>query len=292
MAKRTSEALAEAVEYFQQAIELDPEFALAYVGLADSYLLQAVYSGLPSDEMLPKVEAAIDKALELDNRLGAAYATLGFIKEAKFDLEDAEVAFKRALELNPNYATAHHWYGMFLRNNLGRSEEALARFRKAQELDPLSAFINMAVGLALRSLGRFDEELAQYEKVIENDPTIASAYDLIGDSFRTVSGQLDGAAAWYSKAVALDPGNPNFPASLGFVYLDLGDIRHAEDWISRSMELGPESSLPNAIMMFLHVYRGEEAEAVDYARKALTIFPRLSQRFPGWDGKGTGSRMF
>ena len=195
MAKRTTGALAEAVDYFRQAIELDPDFALAYIGLADSYLLQAAYSGLPNDEMFPKVKTAIDKALELDDQLGEAYATLGAFQGHKHDPAAAEVAFKRALELNPNYATAHHWYGGLL-GDLGRDEESLARYRKAQELDPLSAVINMGVGNALRRLGRFDEELAQYEKVIEIDPAFPRAYEFIGDIHWAVLGQLDDAAAW------------------------------------------------------------------------------------------------
>ncbi len=272
MAKRTSRALAEAVEYFQQAIELDPDFALAYVGLADSYQLQVIVSGLPQKEMFSKVEPAIDKALELDDQLGEVYTTLGFFQDRKRDLAAAEVAFKRALELNPNYATAHHWYGSLLAR-LGRSEEALARLRKAQELDPLSAIINMAVGYRLGSLGRFDEELAQYKKVIEIDPAFPRAYEMIGDIYWVVSGQLDEAVAWYRQAFALDPGNPNFSGSLGLLYLHLGDDRHAEDWINRSMALGSETRFPNETMMWLHVYRGEDAEALDLARKVLTINP-------------------
>jgi len=189
MAKRTTGALAEAVEHFQQAIELDPDFALAYVGLADSYLLQTAYSWLPilNDEMLPKVEAAIDKALELDDQLGEVYATLGQFQRIKRDPAAAEVAYKRALELNPNYATAHHWYGLLL-GRLGRDEEALARLRKARELDPLSAIINFSVGAAHQQSGRFDEALAQYKKVIEIDPAFAIAYVGIGNFYWSVSG--------------------------------------------------------------------------------------------------------
>jgi len=176
LATRTSEAYINAVDLFQRAIELDPEFALAYVGLADTYTLQALYAGFSQEEMSAKSELAINKALELDEQLGEVYATLGlFQDQQKRDLAAAETAYKRALELNPNYATAHHWYSVLL-NNLGRSKEALARIRKAQELDPLSAIINQAVGNVLGSLGRFDEALAQFEKVIEIDPAFPPAY--------------------------------------------------------------------------------------------------------------------
>jgi len=273
MATRTSVGYINAVDLFQRAIELDPDFALAYVGLADTYTLQALYAGFPQEEMSARSELVINKALELDDQLGEVYATLGlFQDQQKRDLAAAETAYKRALELNPNYATAHHWYSILL-NNLGRSKEALARIRKAQELDPLSAIINQSVGNVLGNLGRFDEALAQYEKVIEIDPAFPPAYWGIGNIYWRVSGQLDEAAAWIRKAIALDPGNPNYPASLGLVYLQLGDVRHAEDWINRSMELGSESFWPNATMRALHEYRGEDAEALDFARKVLTINP-------------------
>ena len=272
LAKRTSMASAEAVEYFQQAIALDPDFALAYVGLADSYNLQASYGGLPPDEMFPKMDAALDKALELDDQLGEAYASLGALKWQQFDLESAEEAFKRAIDQTPNYATAHQWYGGFLIET-GRADEALVRFRKARELDPLSAIINDAVGIALERLGRFDEALAQYKKVIELDPAFPRAYYTIGSAYWRVFGQLDEAVAWYRKAIALDHGNPFGPAMLGSIYLDLGDEQQAERWINRSMELAPESFWPNVTMEFLHVYRGEKAEALRYARKVLPLDP-------------------
>ena len=272
-AKRTSGALAEAVEYFQQAIELDPDFALAYVGLADSYNMQTGYSGLPRVEQLPKVEAAIDKALELDDQLGEAYATLGMVHRQKRDPAAAEVAFKRALELNPNYATAHLWYAALLSSSLDRPEEGLARIRKAQQLDPLSAVINANVAGSFFALGRFDEALAQNKKVIEIDPAYPGAYYAIALNYWAVLGQNDDAVAWFRKAIALDAGRPHGHAQLGYTYLELGDVLQAEHWINRSMELAPESWSPNFIMQFLHVYRGEEDEALVYARKVLTMNP-------------------
>jgi tetratricopeptide (TPR) repeat protein len=270
MAKQTTGALTEAVDYFQQAIELDPDFALAYVGLADSYHMQTTYSGLPYDEMLPKVEAAINKTLEIDDQLGEVYATLGVFHRKKRDYAAAEIASKRALELSPNYATAHHWYAILL-DRVGRQEEALVRIRRAQELDPLSATINAYVGGMLRKLGRFDEALAQYKKVIEIDPAFPGAYRSVGGIYWD-SGQLDEAAAWYRKAIALDPGNVPGLALLGLIYLDLGDDREAEFWIKRSLQLGPESFWTNQAMAFLSWYRGQEAEALEYVRKRPAIY--------------------
>jgi TolB-like protein/DNA-binding winged helix-turn-helix (wHTH) protein/Tfp pilus assembly protein PilF len=270
MAKRTTGALTESVDYFQQAIELDSDFALAYVGLADSYLLQIQMSGLTSDEMFPKVEAAIDRALELDDQLGEVHVTLGRLQWVKRDFAAAEMAFKRALELNPNYANAHFLYAIFLRR-VGRPEEALARIRKAQQLDPLSAMINMSVGSALRDVGLSDEALAQYKKAIEIDPAFAGAYRGIARIYYGVSGQLDEAAAWYRKAIALDPGHGGGLAELGFLYLDLGDEQQAERWISRSIELAPERPSSIVSMTLLNWYLGQDADALDYERKALAI---------------------
>ena len=136
MEKRTSAALAEAVDDFNRAIELDPNFALAYVGLADTYHLQFDYSGLPPDETLAKAQVAADKALALDDRLAEAYASLGGIEYHGNDYKAAEAAYTRALDLNPNYITTYHWYSILLGGPLERPGEAFELIKKAAELDP------------------------------------------------------------------------------------------------------------------------------------------------------------
>jgi TolB-like protein/Tfp pilus assembly protein PilF len=272
MAKRTVGSLAEAIGYFQQATELDPEFALAWVGLADSYSLHRLYASLPLDEMLPKKEAAIDKALELDDSLGEAYASLATLLWQKDDLAAAEVAFKRALELNPNYATAHQWYGSLL-GNLGRREEGLAQKRKAQALDPLSAVINHDVGLTLEILGRFDEALAQYRIVIEIDPAFPNPYEGTARIYWQALGQLDEAVVWFRKSAALDSAQASAPIMLAMIYLDLGNSAQAEFWFNRVLKLAPGPYWPNAVNEILHYYRGEEAKAFDSGRELLKIDP-------------------
>jgi superkiller protein 3 len=182
--------------------------------------------------------------------------------------------YRRALELNPNYATAYYWYGGLLGSYLGRYEEALALHRKAAELDPLSAGIITSVGFDLAHLGRFDESLARYQRAIEVDPGYAQAYYTIGIHYWFVLGQLDEAVAWFTKAISLDPGNPFYSAVLGWLFLDLGDPGKAEYWIERSIELGPESLWANLVMQLLHLYLGDEATALDYARKSHANFPR------------------
>ncbi len=273
LARETTEALVEAVDYFQQAIELDPNFALAYVGLADSYGWQVFFGSLAPEEGLASAQAAADKALALDDQLGEVYNSLAGIKEERKDFEGAEAMYRRALELNPNYATAYYWHGSLLGTYLGRPEEALALHRKAAELDPLSASIISGVGDGLASLGRFDEALARYQRAIEVDPGYASAYISIGSHYWDVLGYLDEAVVWYAKGISLDPGNPRKSALLGWLFLDLGDFDRAESWIERSLELGPESFWPNFAMHTLHLYRGDEAAALDYARRAFALNP-------------------
>jgi tetratricopeptide (TPR) repeat protein len=275
IAEETAASLAEAIDYFEQAIELDPTFALAYVGLAYGYSWQFWRGGLPPEKALAKAQAAADKALDLDDRLGEAYSALAGIKQARFDFEGAEATFQRALELNPNDATAYYWYGDLLGSALGRAEEALVLHRKALALDPFSVGIMNSIANDLESLGRFDEALAGYEKALEVDPNFAESYFNVGYFHLTVSGRLDDAVVWARKGIALDLGNPQYPAILGFIFLNLGDPSKAEFWINRSIKLGPENSIPNFAMHALHLYRGDEAAALDYARRTVAADPNF-----------------
>ena len=173
------------------------------------------------------------------------------------------------MELNPNYVTAYQWYGGLLLGRSGRHAEALERFKKAAELDPRSPIILQFVGHGYARVGRFDESLAWYRKSIEIDPDFASGYQWIGFHYWTAKGQLDEAVRWLRKSVSVDPGNPNYIASLGWLFLDLGDLDRAEYWIERSIELAPESFTPNLAMQLLHLYRGDLSTALEYGRRAF-----------------------
>jgi len=271
VAKWNVTTLAEAVDFYQQAIELDSSFALAYAGLAESYIWQASISGLPRDELYAKAEAAIDKAIALDDQLGEAYNALAALKQDRYDLEGAEAAFQRALELNPNYATAYNWYGFLLRE-ANRLEEALTLHRKALELDPLSATIIVNVGFDLHYLGRFDEALAQFENALEIDPDYAGGF-VVSAHYWFVEGKLDEAVVWSAKAVSLDPEGPVASADLGLLFLDLGDSNEGEYWIKRSIELGPEQIWARRAMQVLHVYQGDEAKTWEHEKGPVEISP-------------------
>jgi tetratricopeptide (TPR) repeat protein len=268
-ARRTTEALAEAIDYFQKAVDIDPEFALAYVGLADSYYLHMLYAQLPRDEPYSNMKAAVDKALSLDDQLGEAYTSLGVFERMKNDDgAAAEAAFERALELNPNYATAHQWFGTTL-ISFGRFEEGLAHKRKALELDPLSAIVNTSLGWSLATFGQFDEALARYKTAIESDPASPGAYERVGELYRYAFGQFDEAVVWQRKGIALDPSEPMGSIFLGIIYLDLGDSDQAEHWFKRTMKVAPDFFMSRAIMEPLYFHRGERAKALEVARETL-----------------------
>jgi TolB-like protein/Tfp pilus assembly protein PilF len=275
MATRTTVSLSDSIDYFRKAIDLDPEFALAWVGLANGYYLHSLYTQSSVDEALLGMEAAIDHALELDDQLGEAYVALSTLQSQRYgDSVAAEEALKRALELNPNDANAHLWYGASLVGN-DRMEEGLAHQRTALELDPLSPVVNLNYGMTLRDLGRFDEALALFKTAVESDPASPGPYERIGEIYRYVYGRFDEAVVWQRKGIALDPGEPMGSLFLGFIYLDLGDSIEAERWFKRSQRLAPPGfDLSSALMEPLYIHRGEEDKALEYAHKALAFEPR------------------
>jgi len=174
--KRDQEGFERAIEYFNQAIEQDPTYAQAYAGLADTYNLLEYYQYRKSSEVIPLVRAAVQRALGIDDALAEAHTSLGWIKMAyDWDWSSAETEFKRAMELNPNYATARHWYAGWLATQ-DRPEESLAEGQKALSLDPLSLRINLQVGMALARLGRVEEAIQQYERTLEMDPNFLSGH--------------------------------------------------------------------------------------------------------------------
>ncbi len=211
----------------------------------------------------------------MDVLLGEAYATRGLLRSLKGDFEDAEIAFKSGLELNPNYATTYHWYGRML-SRMGRYEDALALHQKAAELNPLSSIINITIGTDLQYLGRFEEALARYWKTVELDPDYAPAYNLIANFHWLVSGQLDEAVKWKRKSLSIDPGHTFYHTDLGFLFLDLGDPGQAEYWMNHAISQNPDGFWPNLGMQWFQAYQGDEAAASDYGHRAFAINPRVS----------------
>ena len=183
--KRTGDDLRKAIEYFNQSKEKDPSFALAYVGLAVTYSVlpsNTALSPQEAEESLIKGKAAATRALELDGTLAEPHAVLASSRVGEWDFVGAENGYKRAIELNPNYATAHQWYSELLAK-LGRNEEAFARIKRAYELDPFSTAVNMNVGLRHIEVGRNDEAEAQFKNTIELSPEYPMAYWYLGEVY-------------------------------------------------------------------------------------------------------------
>ena len=174
--KRTIEGMKKGIGYFNEAVEKDPSYALAYVGLADSYSLLSDYGGLPPEEAYPQAKRAAMRAVELDEGLAEAHATLAYIKTGyDWDWPGAEEEFRRAIELNPNYETAHQWYAEYL-SGMGRHREAIAEIRRAREINPLSLIIN-AVEVSVLCIAReYDQGISQGQKALEMDPNFAEVY--------------------------------------------------------------------------------------------------------------------
>jgi len=217
--KRTADGLKTAVAYFDQAIENDPTYARAYAGLADSYALMGdwQYGVLAPKEALPRAEAAAIKALELDSTLGEAHTSLAFTLDGfDWDWGSAEREFKRALELNPGYATAHHWYAWHLAL-VGRNAEAIAEMKRAQNLDPLSLIISADLAELLVIAHSYDESMEQSRKTIEMDPNFALAHNQLAQAYIQKE-MYSEAISELEKAVRLSGGSPICTANLARAY--------------------------------------------------------------------------
>ena len=205
--KRTPADFQKAISFFEQAIEKDPNYALAYSGIADTYAVLTAYTNVPARQVMPKAKEAALKALALDDKLAEAHASMGQIaRYFDFDFPTAEREYRRAIELNPNYATAHQWLAEQLSASK-RSDEAISEIRRALELDPLSLIINRIYADILMAARRYDEAIEQYKKVIALDPNFATTHFFLGRAYEA-KGMYDEAI----KAYALS-GGPSGAAS-------------------------------------------------------------------------------
>src|SRR6185295_2130176 len=192
--KRTGEALRQAAQFYQQAIEKDPNYALAYSGLAETYVLFSSYDVAPGNDSMPQAKAAALRALAIDEQLAEAHTALGFyLSNYEWDRDASEKEYRRAIELKPNYATAHHWLGSDL-SNVKRFDDSLVELRRAEELDPLSRIIGTNLGDTLVHARRYDEAIAQYKRVLVLDPNFAYVHRALGWAY--------GSKGMYDEAIA------------------------------------------------------------------------------------------
>jgi TolB-like protein/Tfp pilus assembly protein PilF len=180
--KRTAEAIRKATGEFQEAIERDPNYALAHAGLADCYLLLEQYTGAPGSEILPKARAAAARALQIDESLAEAHTSMAHVHEQAWEWAEAEKEYKRAISLNPNYPTAHQWYQNYLRTT-GRFDEALAEIKRAQRLDPLSPILRVNLATVYLRMGNLELAMVEAKRLVELDPTFALAHEPLGKVF-------------------------------------------------------------------------------------------------------------
>jgi TolB-like protein/DNA-binding winged helix-turn-helix (wHTH) protein/Tfp pilus assembly protein PilF len=218
--KRTPKTLKKSLEYFQQAIEKDSSYAPAYAGVAASYAMlgAGAYQVLPAKEAYPKAEAAARRALELDSTLAEAHASLAWSKMVfDWDWQGAEREYKQAIQIDPGYANAHHWFALYL-SEMGRHTEAIAEDRTAESLDPLSLIISADLGKeALGPAGLYDQEMEQCRKTLEMDPNFAEAHHCLADSYRNKRMYKE-AVAEFQKAVNLSKDDLTYLALLGNAY--------------------------------------------------------------------------
>src|SRR5882724_12016625 len=263
--KRTSSDLKTAIQYFGQAIENDPSYALAYAGLADAYALLTAYGATPVSEALPRAEVTAKKALELDDSLAEAHTSLGLLLFYNLDFQGSTKEFERAIALNPNYATAHHWYGLGPLRCIGDFDKAIAELNRALQLDPLSLIINADLGVGLMTARRYDKGIAQLRKTIEMDPYFYYAYLNLGKALQ-LNGQLDEAVTEYKKAAALN----DDPLVLGLLaqgYAKLGQRDEALKTLEQLQQTASRRYVWNYTFALVHIARGENDKAIDYLER-------------------------
>jgi TolB-like protein/DNA-binding winged helix-turn-helix (wHTH) protein/Tfp pilus assembly protein PilF len=266
--KRTADGLKVALAYFKQAIEEDPKYAQAYSGLADTYALLGdwQYAVMTAKEASPKAKVAAIKALELDSSLGEAHNSLAFVLDGfDWDFDSAGKEFQRAIELNPGYATAHHWYAWHL-SLLGRFDEAIVEMRKAENLDPLSLIINADLAELLGLAHSYDESIRQSRKTIEMDPNFALAHNQLAQAYLQKH-MYDEAVAEFQEAVKLSGDSPTCIANLARAYVASGRRSEAVNLLGDlKKRSSPGYSNASEIAM-IYASLGDKDQAMNWLEK-------------------------
>jgi TolB-like protein/DNA-binding winged helix-turn-helix (wHTH) protein/Flp pilus assembly protein TadD len=268
--KRTADSLKIALAYFNQAIEEDPKYAQAYSGLADTYALLGdwQYAVMTPKEALPKAKAAATKALELDSSLGEAHNSLAFCLDGfDWDFESAGKEFQRAIELNPGYATAHHWYAWHLAL-MHRYNEATAEMKKAQDMDPLSLVINADLAELLALAHSYDESIRQSQKTIEMDPRFGLAHNHLGQAYLETQRYGD-AVAELTKAVDLSERSPTCVASLARAYAITGRRNDALKLLADLKQRSGGSYSHGSELAVIYASLGQTDQAMTWLEKGF-----------------------
>ena len=266
--KRTEQNLHRAIDYFEDAIKSDPNYAQAYAGLADSYnqLGTTMIGELPPLEARRTAEIAARKALEIDDEVAEAHAALGWINYFNWNWAVAEEEFKRSLELNPNYASAHRQYAVYLVAQ-GRSDEALEEINRAQELDPLSLAINSSKGFILENARRYDEAIEQLRRVVAMDPEQYQAYFFLGLTY-AANRQFDEAIAASEKAVAMSGRTPAALGVLGLAYGLAGRKQDANKVLNELLQMQKQRYVTPMALVYVYIGLANKDQAFAWLEKA------------------------
>ena len=266
VAKRTGEAVTEAVADYRQAIQLDPTYAPSYAGLAGALTLAADYKDVPSSQVLPEAEAAAVKALQLDDNLAFAHAVLGQIRAYRLEWPGVLDEFKRAIELNPGEANSHHWYALALAS-AGRSDEAISEMKLAQELDPRSLIINANLSWVYYLAGKYEEAVAQAQKTVAMDPSFAVAHGYLGQAY-LAKGEYANALQELQRALALSGNETSFKAELGNAYAVAGKKPEALGILHELLQMASRQYVSPLSIALVYVGLDEKDEAFQWMEKA------------------------
>jgi TolB-like protein/Flp pilus assembly protein TadD len=267
--KRTEEWIKKGIDYFQRAADTDPNYALAYAGLADAYaFLASSTGGMPPRDTYPKAKAAALKALEIDDTLAEAHTSLGFFYLMyDWNFAEAERAFKRAIKLNPGYANAHDGYG-FLLKATARNEEAIRASRQAQKLDPLSLFTNVSLGWAYYFARDYERAIEQGRKALAMEPRFDFAYWIVGVSLAQ-QGRMDESIAALNQAAILTGGGLTHESHLGYAYALAGKREEAEQMLSDLEETAKEKYVSAYYFAIIYLGLGEHDLAFQWLERAF-----------------------
>jgi len=265
--KRTEEGFSKAVEYFQKAIEKDPNYGQAYAGLADAYLMPATRGLVSPREAYPKARALLTKALALDDSLAEAHNSLAYvIKNADWDWAGAEREFQRAIALNPGYTLAHQWYAHLLSIE-GRRREALAEAERAQELDPLSPTVNRDLGAILYRARDYDKAITQLRNTLEIAPSFPLAYITLSNVYAE-KGMYPEAIAERKKAVALSSDDPELLAGFGRIYALEGNIPESRKLLDTLAKRSKHQYVPPLAFVSIYIGLGDKDSAFSWLERA------------------------
>jgi serine/threonine-protein kinase len=267
LGKRTADDFKRAIDYFNQAIAKDPNYALAYAGIADSYSISSGYSDEPPADALHKARLAAGKALSIDDKLAEAHVSMGLVlDDADLNLKEARREFERAIELNPNYAHAHYSLGFNVLAPLGDFDRAISEMNRAIELDPFSVMINANLGFSYIFARRYPEAIVQLRKTIELNPDFVASHDLLGLAYE-VSGQREQAITEYQRAYDLDQrsGPQADPLLLATIYALKGERAEALQQLDEGKALAQRRALFVAV---IYVRLGDKNEAIAWLQRS------------------------